>query len=332
MNKKVSVIGDGGWGTTLAIMLANKKLDVVLWGAFEDYSSQISKTRENVRFLPGVVIPSEVRITSNIEDALQDSGMIILAVPSQFIRSVLEKIKGHDLKNKIVVSVIKGIENNTLMRVSEIVEDVLGGLDFAVLSGPCIAYEVSRQLPTAVVTASRDESVANTVQEIFMSSRFRVYTSSDVAGVELGGALKNIIAIAAGIVDGLGYGNNTKAGLLTRGLVEITRLGVAMGAKPETFYGLSGMGDLITTCTSSHGRNRFVGDEIAKGKMIKDILHMPQVAEGVATALSVKKLAEKYKIEMPISEEIYSIIYENRNPQVAIMDLMCREKKEEGLF
>ncbi len=329
MVKRIAIIGDGGWGTTLAVLLSNKGLDVTLWGAFPDYIGILKSKRENVKFLPGVRIPDNVTFTASASEAVKGKELVVLAVPSQFARGVFTILKMQNISGKKFVSVIKGIENNTLKRMSEVVYDVLGKQDLAVLSGPTIALEVANGAPTTVVAASDNPSSARDMQDVFMTERFRVYTSSDVIGVELGGSLKNIIAIAAGALDALGYGANAKAALLTRGLVEIVRLGVAMGAKKDTFYGLSGLGDLTTTCISQYSRNRWLGEEVGKGKKLKDILsETDMVVEGVATTKSAHDLSKKYKVEMPITTEIYRVLYENKDPKRAVHDLMTRAPKD----
>ena len=330
--RRVCVIGDGGWGTTLSILLSRKGCGVTLWGAFPDYIEILKYQRENVKFLPGVKIPEEVRITSELGDAVGASTFVILAVPSQYMRGILMRIKMLDLAAKVFVSVTKGIENSTLMTMSGLVAEVLGERPFAVLSGPTIALEVANGIPTNAVVASKDAELAREMQEMFMTERFRVYTNSDLAGVELGGSLKNIIAIAAGVCDGLGFGTNAKAALLTRGIVEIVRLGAAMGAQGRTFYGLSGLGDLATTCMSPYSRNRWLGEEIARGKKLNDILKETEmVVEGVATTKSAHELARRYKVEMPIANEIYRVLYEAKDPRVAVRDLMTRPSKAEEM-
>ncbi|MDP2943139.1 MAG: NAD(P)H-dependent glycerol-3-phosphate dehydrogenase, partial [Candidatus Omnitrophota bacterium] len=251
---------------------------------------------------------------------------------SQYMRDVARRLK--DIRtgfaDKIFVSVSKGIENKTLMRMSEVVREILGPVKIGVLSGPTISYEVARGLPTTVVAASEDEDTAKEIQDLFMADNFRVYTNNDIIGVELGGSLKNVIAIAAGISDGLGFGVNTKAGLLVRGIVEVARLGIKMGARQDTFYGISGLGDLMTTCVSSHGRNRWFGEEIGKGKKPQDVLKATEmVVEGAVTAKSCYELRKKYDVEMPISEQIYAVIYEGKDPKAAVRDLMTRERKAE---
>lgn len=328
--KKVAVIGDGGWGTTLAVLLSGKGLDVSLWGAFSDYVKVVGSTRENIKFLPGVKIPEDVKITGSLKDALDGRDLVILAVPSQFMRGVLDKIKHEDLSGKRFLSVTKGIENGTLKRMSEVITECLGKQRLAVLSGPTIALEVAKLSPTTAVVASDNEEFARDAQEALITDRFRVYTSDDVIGVEIGGSVKNIIAIAAGALDGLGFGTNAKAALLTRGLVEIVRLGTAMGARRETFYGLSGLGDLTTTCVSQYSRNRWLGEEIGKGKKLGEILkETDMVVEGVATTKAAFDLAKKYNVEMPITSQIYGVLYGNKDPKVALRELMTRSPKPE---
>jgi glycerol-3-phosphate dehydrogenase (NAD(P)+) len=278
-----------------------------------------------------VKIPEEIKITPSLGEAIRDAQVIALAIPSQFMRGVVTMLRMEDVSGKTIVSVAKGIETGTLKRMSEVIEEVLGNLPFAVLSGPTIALEVANGIPTTAVASSKEPALARCIQEIFMTDRFRVYTNGDVTGVEVGGALKNIIAIAAGVCDALGYGTNAKAALLTRGLVEIVRLGVAMGAQRETFYGLSGLGDLTTTCISHYSRNRWLGEEIGKGKGLKDILKETEmVVEGVATAKSAFELSKKYDVEMPITEQVYALLHKAKNPKVAMHDLMTRSPKVEG--
>ena len=327
---KIAVIGDGGWGTTLAIILSKKGYKISLWGAFPEYVDCLKEKRDNVKFLPSIPIPKEILITADLEEALSDSRVVILAIPSQFMRSIVSKLKGFDFSDSTIVSVTKGIENKTLKRMSEIIEELLGEVKLAVLSGPSIAIEVARGIPTTVVTASKHEKTSYKIQEIFSSGRFRVYTNPDIIGVELGGALKNIIAIASGMSDGLGFGANTKAALLTRGLAEITRLGVSMGADRRTFEGLSGMGDMVTTCISPHGRNRWLGEEIGRGKKLKDIISKTEmVVEGVSTTESAYELSKRNNVDMPIIHEIYAVLFKNKDPLLAVNDLMKRESKSE---
>jgi glycerol-3-phosphate dehydrogenase (NAD(P)+) len=328
-NLKIAVLGDGGWGTTLAILLSKKGYEVTLWGAFPEYIKYLSRKRENKKFLPGIGIPKNIILTYMIKEATSDKDVIVLAVPSQHMREVAGRLS-RSTGREIYVSVSKGIESHSLHRMSEIIEGALGRVNLAVLSGPTISYEVARQIPTTAVAASKKENIAKKVQEIFMTDKFRIYTGTDVVGVELGGSLKNIIAIAAGISDGLGFGTNSKAALLSWGLVEITRLGVAMGAQKETFYGLSGLGDLVTTCINPHGRNRWFGEQIGKGENPKEVLEDTEmVVEGVPTAKSAFMLAEKYKVEMPITEQVYKILYKGKSPAAAVKELMLRPMKAE---
>ncbi|TRZ48930.1 NAD(P)-dependent glycerol-3-phosphate dehydrogenase [bacterium] len=328
---KIAVLGDGGWGTTLAILLSRKGFQLTLWGAFADYVAYLNRKRINTKFLPGVKIPGDIEVTHSLTKAISGKNLIIIASPSQYVRAVLKKVKQLDYPQEaIYLSVTKGIEVTSLKRISEIIHEELGSVSFAVLSGPTIAHEVAGGLPTTAVIASHDKQVRRRLQDIFMTERFRIYTNDDVIGVELGGSLKNIIAIACGISDGLGFGTNTKAGLLSRGLAEISRLGQAMGARLNTFNGLSGLGDLVTTCISPYSRNRFVGERIGKGKSLAQIKrNMQMIAEGVPTAKSAYKLSLKYKVEMPIAREVYNVLYKNKSPQKVVRDLMTRQKKEE---
>lgn len=326
----IAIIGDGGWGTTLAILLARKGYAVTLWSAFDDYAREISTSRLNPKFLPGIIIPRQIEITSRLEQALSNKQVIVLAVPSQYTRGVVKKISGRYTGQPIFLSVTKGIEIKSSKRISQIVQDELGNVKLAVLSGPTIAMEVARGIPTAAVVASSSLKVRKAVQSVFSTNRFRVYTNPDVVGVELGGSLKNVIAIACGVSDGLGFGTNTKAAILTRGLAEISRLGKALGARANTFSGISGLGDLVTTCISQQSRNRSVGELIGKGKNLAEIIrHMQMVAEGVPTAKSAYHLSLKHKIDMPIVKEIYRLLYRHKSPLKAVNDLMNRKSKEE---
>jgi glycerol-3-phosphate dehydrogenase (NAD(P)+) len=327
---RISVLGDGGWGTALALVSARKGNETLLWSAFPEYAQELDAKRMNRKFLPEIPIPKNVTITSDLDQAIQFGNILILAVPSQFLRNVLFKLKDYDLSKKMVLSVAKGIETKTLARPSEIINFVLGNVNLAVLSGPSHAAEVARNIPTLVVVASQDKKVAETIQEALRDTRFRIYVQTDVVGVEVGGALKNVIAIAAGICDGLNLGANTKSALLTRGLFEIMQVGVRMGANPNTFFGLTGMGDLITTCISEYGRNLKVGRELGEGKQLKDILSsMEMVAEGVETARSAYQLAQKHGVTAAIITEIYKVLFEDKSPKQALEDLMSREAHEE---
>lgn len=332
--KKISVaiLGDGGWGTTLAIVLSHKGYDVSLWGAFAGYSAQLSRTRVNSRFLPGVKIPAGIAITSDMREALEGRSIVVLAVPSEHMRRVLVALKPVTAgrKDLIFLSASKGIEVPTLRRMSEVVHEIAGSVHCAVLSGPTIAREVALGIPTVAVIASRSKKVRLFLQDVFTAGHFRIYTNDDVVGVELGGSLKNVIAIACGISDGLGFGTNTKAALLSRGLAEISRLGVAMGARRSTFSGISGLGDLVTTCISQFSRNRYVGEQIGKGRPVEKVLSgMQMVAEGVPTARSAHDLGKRYKIELPITREVYNVLYKSKSPVRALKDLMGRASRQE---
>ncbi|MBU1863322.1 MAG: NAD(P)-dependent glycerol-3-phosphate dehydrogenase [Candidatus Omnitrophica bacterium] len=327
---RIAILGDGGWGTALALVLARKGLSPTLWGVFPHYIEEIKITRENKKYLPRIKIPQTINFSSNLQQVVEQNDVLVVAIPTIYLRGILEKISTCNVSRKIVVSCVKGIENETLLTPSRIIHECLRDIKLAVLSGPSHAEEVARNIPTCVVATSENHAVAKKVQEIFMETRFRVYTSNDLIGVELGGALKNVIAIAAGLCDGLDFGANTKAALLSRGLQEIIRLGIVLGAKAETFFGLSGMGDLVTTCISSYGRNRSVGERIARGEKIKDIVgSMEMIAEGVKTTRSAFNLAEKHSIDMPITSEVYQVLYKNKSPLQSISDLMLRDSKDE---
>jgi len=328
---KITVLGNGGWGTALAILLKNKGFDVSLWGVFKEDIEAIKKAGENKKFLPGFKIPKSIQLTSEIYAACEGANIITLAIPSRFLRDVIAKNKTILKESRVgFVSVVKGIEEKSLKRMSEIAKEVLGDIEIAVLSGPSIAPEVSRGIPTAVVVASEDEIFARKVSDIFRAERFRVYTNKDVIGVELGGAFKNIIAIASGISDGLGFGANTKAAILTRGLIEMTRLGLAMGGSRDTFQGLSGLGDMITTCVSLEGRNHRFGEEIGKGNKPELLLNKSVMEiEGVWTSAAAAKLGKIYNIELPITQQVHAVLFENKSPLLAVNELMTREPKSE---
>lgn len=332
MKVKISVIGAGSWGTTLANLLAEKGHDTLLYVYEKDQYESMKKNYRNEKYLPGVKLDKRLQFTHDLSEGFHYSEYLVMAVPSHAMRGVLEQWRKADVSGKIFINVAKGIENDTLLRMSQVIRQVTGvGPDqVSTLSGPSHAEEVSRRIATAVVAASENLETARKVREIFRTPYFRVYSSADIIGVELGGSLKNIIAIAAGIADGAGFGDNTKAALMTRALVEMTRLGVAMGARMETFSGLSGMGDLIVTCMSRHSRNRFVGEQIGKGKSLQEVLdQMVMVAEGVKTTKSVHQLLEKFPVEMPISQQVYQVLFNNKNPHDAVRDLMMRDPKEE---
>jgi len=328
--RKIAVMGDGGWGTALALLLFENGHDVRLWSAFGDYAAEMAASRENTRFLPGLAIPKKVTITADAAEALEGAHLAVFAIPTQYMRETIRRIAGSGVPVKRAVSVAKGLERGTLARPSEIIREILEPALIAVLAGPSHAEEVAAGLPASLVAASEDLDFARGVQEIFSSHRLRVYANDDPLGVELCGAVKNIIAIAAGISDAIGFGDNAKSALLTRGLVEIVRLGTALGAKGETFYGLAGIGDLITTSISPYGRNRRVGMEIGGGRRLEEILsEMRQVAEGVPTTRAVLDLAEKHGIEMPITAEVADILFEGKDPREAVVDLMMRSLKDE---
>lgn len=330
---KVAVIGAGSWGTALALVLNSNKHEVKCWTIEQSTIDDIRNKGENTRFLPGVPIPKDLFVTSDLYEAAHDAEVIINSVPSQVTRSVVPQVcQILECKDQIWVTVSKGIENNTYLRISEVISNAANiPLERIVaLSGPSHAEEVGRNIPTAIVSSSVNLESAKIVQDLFMTPYFRVYASPDIIGVELGGALKNIVALAAGICDGAGFGDNTKAALMTRGLVEMSRLGIEMGAQSDTFAGLSGMGDLIVTCMSRHSRNRHVGEQIGKGRKLDDILgEMVQVAEGVKTTLSAYELSQKRGVEMPITEQIYLTLFENKAPMEAMYDLMTRASKVE---
>lgn len=333
MGKRIGILGAGGWGTALSILLSSNEHDITLWEYNAELAEQLKRTRENTSFLPGVQIPSSIQVTSDLSSVITNKEVLIIVVPSHTVRSVVQQLKPFALNDTLIISGVKGIENKTLKRMTEVIlqeKPEFKNEQIVVLSGPSHAEEVSRSIPTAIVAASSDISSARMVQEICMNRVFRVYSSTDVIGLELAGALKNVIAIAAGIIDGIGMGINTKAALLTRGMVEISRLGKAMGALHTTFSGLGGIGDLIVTCMSGYSRNRYVGEQIGKGKTLKEVLSgMVMVAEGVRTTESAYDLSEKYAIETPIMHQVFEVLFKNKNPKSAITDLMTRQAKEE---
>ena len=330
----IGVLGAGSWGIALALVLEKNGHHVTLWEFRSEAAERLRRTRDAKEFLPGIMIPFNVDIVNDFRQACNSKDVIVVAVPSHVVRSVAERLNRLSFEIlPILVNVAKGVENDTLMRMSEVLNQTVNWTNIdniVTLSGPSHAEEVSRQIPTAIVSASENLQTAEIIQQIFMNEFFRVYTNQDIIGVELGGALKNIIAIAAGICDGAGFGDNTKAALQPRGLVEIVRLGTAMGAEPITFAGLSGMGDLIVTCMSRHSRNRYVGEQIGKGRKLDDILNeMVMVAEGVKTTRSAYQLSQKYNVEMPIAEQVYQILFEGKDARDALKELMMRGPKEE---
>lgn len=328
--ERIAVLGGGSWGTALALSLAKNGIDVDIWMRDKEQCRSMNHARENIKYLPGVIIPKNIKAVDDIEEALDGKTIIVSAIPTQGVRDNLKKMKKYVKKDQIIVNVSKGIEVGTLNRISEIVAQELPDNEYAILSGPSHAEEVARDMPTTVVVASCKKVVAQRVQDAFMTPKFRVYTNPDVIGVELGGALKNIIALGAGVSDGLGYGDNTKAALMSRGIVEVARLGQELGGMKATFGGLSGIGDLIVTCTSMHSRNRRAGILIGEGKKLDEVVDsIGMVVEGVNTTKGAFKLAEKHGIEMPITEAIYDVLYNDADVKNAVVDLMMRNKKHE---
>jgi glycerol-3-phosphate dehydrogenase (NAD(P)+) len=331
MPTKIAVLGDGAWGTAIALVLAqDPDHRVAIWSARTENARLLQEHRENVRLLPGVPIPETIELTADIGQALRGAGLVVTAIPTVYLRETLRRIRPAFDPRLPVVSLTKGLEIDSFLRPTEMVRDVLGPAQVAVLSGPSHAEEVSRGKPTTVVVASEDLDFARRLQAHFHTERFRVYTNLDVVGVELAGALKNVIGIAAGISDGLGLGDNAKAALLTRGLAEMARFGIALGAEHQTFFGLAGLGDLVTTCVSRHGRNHAVGERLARGEKLAEILAgTAMVAEGVYTTRSVHDRAVRMGIDMPITAEIYRVLYEAHDPRAAVDALMLREPRSE---
>ncbi len=328
---KIAVLGSGGWGTALAVMLSKSGHDVTLWSFLKEEYEELSSNRENRRFLPGVLFPEELKTTCDMS-CVNDAELVVMAVPSFAVRETSKKLAGFITESKIVVNVAKGIEKDTSLRLSQIIAQELGTEDnIAVLSGPSHAEEVGRSVPTAVIATSKSEKTAKIVQDVFMNENFRVYITDDMVGVELGGALKNVMALAAGICDGLKLGDNTKAALMTRGLVEMARLGVALGGREETFFGLTGVGDLIVTCTSMHSRNRSAGVLIGEGFSTEQALErVGSVVEGYYAVQSAMQLASGVNIEMPITKEVFKILFEGKDARNALYTLMMRGKKSEN--
>jgi len=325
---KIGVIGSGSWGMTLAIHLLRNGHDVDVWFYLEQDYKQAMKNRILPDYLPGVELPTELNFTMDMNACIADKDILLVAIPSHTVGGTLAKLADHISSKTIIVNVAKGIENDSLRTMSQVIAHALPNHpagNIATLYGPTHAEEVVKQMPSTIVAAASDESSAQTVQDTFMSPSLRVYTNTDILGVEYGGSLKNVIAIAAGILAGMGYGDNTLAALLTRGLFEVTRMGVQLGAQEQTFAGLSGMGDLIVTCLSTHSRNRYVGYELGKGRKLDDILgEMKMIAEGINTARSVHQLIQKTGVEMPISEQIFKVLFEAKDPKIAVEELMGR--------
>ena len=327
---KVGVLGAGSWGTALALLLFNNGHDVTIWSISKEEVEMLQTEREHKGKLPGVILPQGIEITNSLEEGMNDKDILVLAVPSIFTRSTAHSMKPYIKEGQIIVNVAKGIEENTLMTLTEQIEDELPCADVAVLSGPSHAEEVGKGLPTTCVAGAKTKETAEFIQKTFMNEVFRVYTSSDVLGIEIGGALKNVIALAAGTADGLGYGDNTKAALITRGIAEITRLGVKMGGKMESFAGLTGIGDLIVTCASVHSRNRKAGYLIGQGLSMEEAMkEVKMVVEGVYSAKAALALAKKYEVSMPIIEQVNAVLFENKSASEAVKELMVREGKSE---
>jgi len=331
---RIAVLGAGSWGTTLALLLNANAHQVILWSHREEHVRDITEHRENTKLLPGIPIPSAITVTSDLEYATQAPELIVAAVPAQFLRTVAARLTARDLSATLIVNVAKGIENESLMTMSEVLQDVLPSVrleHLCTLSGPSFAEEVARNVPTAVVAAAPSLATARRVQQVFMAPYFRVYSSEDLRGVELAGSMKNVVAIGAGIAEGVGFGDNTKAAILTRATAELSRLGKALGANPMTFAGLSGIGDLIVTCMSKHSRNRHVGEEIGRGRPLSKVLgEMIMVAEGVATCRSVRDMGARFHVELPIVNEVYAVLFEGKDPKLATAQLMTRGAKDEG--
>ena len=328
---KAGVLGAGSWGTALSVLLSDNGHQVTMWSIDENEVKMLNEKREHETKLPGVKLPDQLQITGDLEDTVQGKDFLVLAVPSPFTRSTAAKMSPYVTEGQIIVDVAKGIEESTLMTLSQQIRQEIPQADVAVLSGPSHAEEVGRRLPTTCVIGAATRKTAEYLQSMFIGKVFRVYTSPDILGIELGGSLKNVIALAAGIADGLGYGDNTKAALITRGIAEIARLGVKMGGKIESFTGLTGIGDLIVTCASVHSRNRKAGYLIGQGKSVQEAMdEVKMVVEGVYSAKAAAKLAEKYQVSMPIVEEVNKVLFEGKAPAEAVDDLMMRESRSEN--
>ena len=328
--ERISVIGAGSWGIALANLLAGNGHDVTVWSIMKDEIDMLDKNHEHLDKLPGVKLNDSIKYTTELEKACKEKDILVLAVPSVYTRSTSHSMAPFITDGQIIVNVAKGVEENTLLTLSEIITEEIPNANVCVLSGPSHAEEVGRGLPTTVVVGSKDQKTAEYLQDTFMNDFFRVYTSSDILGIELGGALKNVVALAAGIADGLGYGDNAKAALITRGISEIARLGIAMGGQFETFCGLTGIGDLIVTCASMHSRNRRAGILIGQGKSAKEAMdEVKMVVEGVYSAKAAMGLSRKYNVDLPIIAEVNKILFENKPPKDVGRCLMNREKKDE---
>jgi len=330
MHRKISIIGAGSWGSALASVLNKNGHDVALWSIIPEEIEMLKNNHENKSKLPGVSLSEKIHFTSDLEESIKGKDILVFAVPSVFLRSTAKMAAPFVTSGQIIVDVAKGIEENSLLTMSEIIKEEIQAADVAVLSGPSHAEEVGREIPTTVVVGAKTFDTAKYIQDIFMNDIFRVYTSPDMTGIELGGSLKNVIALAAGISDGLGFGDNTKAALMTRGIAEITRLGIAAGGRIETFAGLSGMGDLIVTCTSQHSRNRKAGYLIGKGHTMQQAMDaVEMVVEGVYSAKAALALAKKHDVSMPIVEQVNAVLFEGKAAKEAVIDLLSRSKKTE---
>ena len=327
---KIGILGAGTWGTAIGILLSDNGHDVTMWSKIEKEAKDLDESRDNIKNLPGAVLPKEVKITLDIKEACNDKDIIVMAVASPYTRIISKEAAPYIKEGQIVVNVSKGLENGTLLTLADVIKDEIPQAEVAVMSGPSHAEEVSRRIPTTIVVGSSCKETAHFIQDVFMNDVFRVYTSPDTVGIELGAALKNVIALAAGIIDGLGLGDNTKAALMTRGMAEISRLGVEMGGRMETFSGLSGMGDLFVTCTSKHSRNRNAGVLIGQGYSMDEVSKkVNQAIEGVNTAKAALTLARKYNVEMPIVEQINMVLFEGKSAADAATDLLVRDKRNE---
>lgn len=329
---KVGIIGAGSWGCALSLLLHNNGNQITVWSIMEDEINMLKKEHEHKDKLPGVILPDDMEFTTDLEEAVSGKDVLVMAVPSPFTRSTSAKMAPYVTEGQKIINVAKGIEETTLMTLSEIIEQEIPGAEVAVLSGPSHAEEVGKGIPTTIVVGAKNKETAEYLQNLFMSNVFRVYTSSDILGIELGAALKNVVALAAGMADGLGYGDNTKAALITRGIAEIARLGISMGGRIETFYGLTGIGDLIVTCASMHSRNRRAGILIGKGASMEEAMaEVKMVVEGVYSAKAGYALAQKYNVPVPIIEQVNKILFEGMSAKEAVNELMLRDKKVENI-
>lgn len=328
--KKISVLGAGSWGTALAMLLNENGHDVTIWSIDQREVKMLNEEREQKDKLPGIPLSKKIAVTNDLKEAVEGRDILVFAVPSVFVRSTAKSVAPYYKEGQVIVDVAKGIEESTLMRLSEIIEAEIENSTVCVLSGPSHAEEVARKIPTTVVVGAKDYAIAKDLQQVFSNGWFRVYTNPDILGIELGGALKNVIALAAGICDGLKFGDNSKAALITRGVAELTRLGVAMGGKPETFSGLSGMGDLIVTCTSIHSRNHNAGVLIGEGKSMQEAMdEVKMVVEGVYSAKAALMLATQYNVEIPIIEQVNEVLFYGKSAKEAVSDLFLRDSKRE---